>query len=201
MKFQPGQSGNPAGRPPGSLNKRTRAAQALLEEHAEEIVQNLMDRAKNGEATPIRLCMDRLAPSGRNRAVAIDLPMVRTPEDAEAALTVVLAEVADGKLTIAELSALISAIDRMLRLADRIWKSKQVRRAEEELQALEALATRLARDEEADARQPPAQTGAPADASLYFPVNSEMPGDEAGRRSLGDRGDLAPSDAPLAEAA
>jgi hypothetical protein len=28
MKFQPGQSGNPAGRPPGSLNRKTLALAA-----------------------------------------------------------------------------------------------------------------------------------------------------------------------------
>src|ERR1043166_7260090 len=98
MRFQPGHSGNPAGRPPGSLNKKTIAAQALLEERAEEIVTNLMDRSKTGEPAAMRLVIDRLLPTGRNRPVAIELPVIKTPEDAELALTVVTDELAAGKL-------------------------------------------------------------------------------------------------------
>ena len=36
MKFQPGQTGNPAGRPPGSRNKKTIALEEAFEEHAED---------------------------------------------------------------------------------------------------------------------------------------------------------------------
>jgi hypothetical protein len=104
MRFQLGQSGNPAGRPPGALNKKTLAARAVLEEHAEEILTNLMDRAKEGHGTAMRLCLDRLVPKGLDRPLAIELPMIKTPEDAELALTVVLGELAAGKLTIREVS-------------------------------------------------------------------------------------------------
>src|ERR1700736_6944606 len=79
MQFHPGHSGNPAGRPPGALNKKTLAAQALLAERAEEIVTSLMDRAMEGHGTAMRLCMDRLIPTGRNRPVAIELPVIKTP--------------------------------------------------------------------------------------------------------------------------
>src|ERR1043166_639079 len=128
MKFQPGQSGNPAGRPAGSLNKKTLAAQAALEEQAEEMVKGVMERAKNGEPAAMRLVTDRLLPTGRNRPVAIELPVIKTPEDAELALTVVTDELAAGHLTIAEASALITLIDRMLRLAERMWKFARARR-------------------------------------------------------------------------
>ena len=164
MRFQPGQSGNPAGRPPGSLNKKTLAAEALLAERAEEIVTNLMDRAKEGHGTAMRLCFDRLVPKGRDRPVAIELPVIKTAEDAELALTVVLDELAAGNLTISEVSALITVIDRMLRLAERMWKFQQAR--------LEVAA----RDQEptqADA-QAPATAERPA-APLYSPVNSRVP--------------------------
>jgi Family of unknown function (DUF5681) len=92
MQFQPGQSGNPAGRPPGALNKKTLAARGVLEERAEEIITNLVDRAMEGHGTAMRLCFDRLVPKGLDRPVAIELPVVKTPEDAELALTMVLDE-------------------------------------------------------------------------------------------------------------
>jgi uncharacterized protein DUF5681 len=158
MKFQPGQSGNPAGRPPGSLNKKTLVVQAALAERAEEIVNNVMDRAMEGQGAAMRLCMDRLVPTGRNRPVAIELPVIKTPEDAELALAVVTDELAAGKLTIAEASALITLIDRMLRLAERMWKFQQAR-MEAEGNDQEAP--------QADA-QAPEKPGAP----LYSPVNS-----------------------------
>ena len=64
MTFQPGQSGNPAGRAVGSRNKKTLAVEAALFDHAQELVQDLVRRAKNGEPAAMRLCMERILPSG-----------------------------------------------------------------------------------------------------------------------------------------
>jgi hypothetical protein len=172
MRFQPGESGNPAGRPPGALNKKTLAARALLEERAEEIVTNLVDRAMEGHGTAMRLCFDRLVPTGLDRPVAIELPVIKTPEDAELALVVVSDELAAGKLTIREASALITLIDRMLRLAERMWKYQQAR--------LDAAGDEDA--PEASAHQP--QTAEKPAAPLYSPVNSRIPaGADAGAAS------------------
>lgn len=174
MRFQAGQSGNPAGRPPGSLNKRTLAAQAVLAERAEEIVTNLMDRAMEGQGTAMRLCADRLLPTGRNRCVAIELPMVQTPDDAEAALAVVLAELAAGKLTVSEVSAFITVIQRMSRLAE--WLSKW-RQAEGEAEAAAAVASSAPDAAAPQQRAPDAsQSGATTGAPLYSPVNSAVAG-------------------------
>src|SRR5438270_487582 len=49
MTFLPGQSGNPAGRAAGSRNKKTLAAEAALFDHAQELVDDLVDRARRGE--------------------------------------------------------------------------------------------------------------------------------------------------------
>jgi hypothetical protein len=173
MQFQPGHSGNPAGRPPGALNKKTLAAQALLEERAEEIVTNLMDRAMEGHGTAMRLCWDRLVPTGRNRPVAL----------------------AAGKLTIGEASALITLIDRMLRLAERMWKFQQAR--------LEAAGgDQDAPEADAQAPQAAEKPGAP----LYSPVNSRVPaGADAGTASSAPEAGTQPGaprqDTPLRRAA
>src|SRR5262249_16180732 len=98
-----------------------------------------------------------------------------TPEDAEAALTAVLAEFADGKLSINEFSALITAVDRMVRLAEHIWKSARNRRY-----AAVRDAILLHDAEQLSQDRPQAQTDTPDTPStpakpqvpLYSPVNS-----------------------------
>jgi hypothetical protein len=192
MRFQPGHSGNPAGRPPGSLNTKTLAAQALLEEDAAEIVGSLKERAKNGDRAAMRLCMDRLSPTGANRPVAIALPVIKTEEDVEAALAVVTAELAAGHLTIAEASALVNLIDRMVQVAERMWNLARARRYGAKRDAI------VFDDEEApEAVADKPQTAERPAAPLYSPVNSGIPAgaDTSGARSMGEAGPAQP-DAP-----
>src|SRR5687767_1636516 len=53
--------GNP-GRPPGARNKATLAALALLEGEAEALTRRCVEMALAGDATAMRLCLDRLLP-------------------------------------------------------------------------------------------------------------------------------------------
>jgi Family of unknown function (DUF5681) len=202
MRFQPGQSGNPGGRPPGSLNKKTLATQEVLQEEAAEVAKNLIERAKNGDLAAIRMCLDRFAPTGRNRPVAIELPVIKTPEDAELALTVVTDELAAGNLTISEASALVSLIDRMLRVAERMWNFARARRYGAKRDAI------LLNDEEApEGEAKPAESGEKPAAPLYSPVNSgvaaatDPDAAPAVRESDAPRGREPHVDTPLAHAA
>ena len=74
-KFEPGQSGNPNGRPVGVPNKRTRFAK-LLEPHAEELVDLLISQARQGDPHALRLCIERLIPKLKSEAPTITLPLV-----------------------------------------------------------------------------------------------------------------------------
>lgn len=74
-KFKPGESGNYRGRPVGALSKKIRLGK-LLEPHAKEIIEKVVDLAKNGEPTALRLCMERLIPKVKNEPINIDLPDV-----------------------------------------------------------------------------------------------------------------------------
>ena len=61
-----GVSGNPAGRPKGSLNKSTisarRLAQKFLNEAVEPVFQKLVEMAREGDAQALRLVVERILP-------------------------------------------------------------------------------------------------------------------------------------------
>ncbi len=76
VRFKPGQSGNPVGRPAGARNKTTLAMEALLEGEAEAITRKVIDMALTGDTVALRLCLDRLAPARKDRPVLFQLPKI-----------------------------------------------------------------------------------------------------------------------------
>ena len=115
MTFEKGQSGNPAGRPPGSRNKSTILAEAMFQGEAETIIRMAIDKAKAGDITAIRLCLERVFPRLKDRATVFDLPPINGAPEALAALTTIVAGVRGGDLTAAEGSDLSKLVDHYLR--------------------------------------------------------------------------------------
>jgi hypothetical protein len=115
MQFQKGQSGNPAGRPPGARNKATILAEEMFQREAEAIIRMAIDKAKDGDITAIRLCLERVFPRLRDRATVFDLPPIDGAPDALAALTTIVEGVRGGDLTAAEGSDLSKLVDHYLR--------------------------------------------------------------------------------------
>ena len=113
--FQPGQSGNPAGRPKGARNRATVAAEALLAGEAEALTRKAVELALAGDVTALRLCLERVVPPRKDRAVAFDLPAVVKADDAAQALGAVLAAVADSTITPSEAVALAGLIEAQRR--------------------------------------------------------------------------------------
>jgi len=79
MTFIAGQSGNTKGRTPGVPDKRTRFRR-LLEPHAEELIQVLVEQAKKGDSTALRLCIERLIPRAKSEPIDISLPSELTTD-------------------------------------------------------------------------------------------------------------------------
>src|ERR1700730_10361732 len=99
MPFEKGQCGNPSGRPPGARNKATIIAEMLLQGEAETMTRLVIERAKAGDMTALRLCLDRLAPPSKHRTIEFELPPLASAADAASALAAITAAVAAGELT------------------------------------------------------------------------------------------------------
>jgi hypothetical protein len=115
MRFEKGQSGNPAGRPPGSRNKATILGESIFQGEAEAIIRKAIEKAMEGDMTAIRLCLERVFPRLRDRATMFDLPPINGAPEALAALTSIVAGVSGGELTAAEGSELSRLVDHYLR--------------------------------------------------------------------------------------
>ncbi|MCL5272393.1 MAG: DUF5681 domain-containing protein [Gammaproteobacteria bacterium] len=72
-KFQKGQSGNPSGKRPGTLNKRSQFIR-LLEDNAENLINKMIELALEGDVHALRFCLERFLPKATtNQYIQLDL--------------------------------------------------------------------------------------------------------------------------------
>jgi hypothetical protein len=71
--------GSPRRRRPGSRNKATLAAAALLAGESEALTRKAVELALAGDPTAMRLCIERLLPPCRERTVKFTLPPIESP--------------------------------------------------------------------------------------------------------------------------
>ncbi len=119
--FEKGKSGNPNGRPQGSRNKATLACQELLDGEAEALARKAVDMALGGDIQALRLCLDRIVPPRKERAINLDLPEPGAAESLEAASSAVLMAVAAGDITPGEgqsLTAILEGRRKVLELTE-----------------------------------------------------------------------------------
>ncbi len=121
-KFAPGNRANPKGRIPGSRNKVTLAAQALLDGETERLTRKAVELALAGDTTALRLCLERILPARKEAALApIDLPKVEGAADLPQLTAAILDAVAAGRITPGEgqaLAALANAHAKTLEIAE-----------------------------------------------------------------------------------
>jgi hypothetical protein len=110
--FQPGVSGNPAGKRKGTRHQITLLAEQLMSEDVEGIVAKVVNAAKAGDMAAARLILDRVLPPRRGRPVRIALPGVESPQGVTNALAAIVGAMADGVLSPEEADAFTSVIER-----------------------------------------------------------------------------------------
>jgi hypothetical protein len=108
--WQPGQSGNPNGRPRNARNMVTRAVEALLEGEHEALTRKAIEKAKEGDNIALRLCLERIAPVRKDAPITFELPAIETASDTMAASASVLAAVAAGDVTPGEAGVVMALL-------------------------------------------------------------------------------------------
>lgn len=103
--FKSGISGNPAGRPKGSLNRKTQLIK-LMEAHAEALVSKTIDLALAGDAVALRLCIERLIPKINDRSTAVVMPNLEEIETTKI-VPELLRSLAGQEISISEFKSLM----------------------------------------------------------------------------------------------
>ncbi len=121
MTFKKGQSGNPAGKKPGTRNKTTVAQETLLDGEADKLTRKAIEMALGGDTTMLRLCIERIIPPRKDRPINFELPPLATTKDASLAMLKILEGVSRGELTpneAGEISKVIENYAETVRLSE-----------------------------------------------------------------------------------
>ena len=71
----------------------------MLADDGADVVQAVLDRARDGDMAAARLVLDRIVPVRKGRPVAIELPKITAPTDVLTAMSAVIEQMADGEIT------------------------------------------------------------------------------------------------------
>jgi hypothetical protein len=93
----------------------------MLDGEAEKLTRKAVEMALAGDATALRLCIDRLIAPRKERPVSFALPEIKTASDLVDATNAIAGAVADGALTTgkaANLSALVGNVGKAIELGE-----------------------------------------------------------------------------------
>jgi hypothetical protein len=119
--FEPGQSGNPNGRPKGARNQVTRVVEALIDGQGEALGAKAVEKALDGDSPMLRALLSTLVAPRRERTVEFELPKIESAADARKASSAVISACAAGELSpheATEIMGLISTHVRTIEVAE-----------------------------------------------------------------------------------
>ena len=130
-KFIKGKSGNPNGRPKGSLNKATLAIKNLFEGESQEIGRKAIEMAKNGDMQAIKLVIERVFAPKKENSLNLEISQINNSSSLVNAGNDILQEIANGNITIGQGKELFLILESMR-------KNIEIEDIEKRLTALEA---------------------------------------------------------------
>ena len=130
-RFEPGQSGNPAGKPKGCRSRSVMLAQSMIDGKAKEVVEKALELALAGDGPVLRAILDRLCPAKRDAAVSISLPSMETPADLPKVTGAIMQAAADGLITPSEATALAGLVETHRRALETSELSNRIAKLEE----------------------------------------------------------------------
>jgi Family of unknown function (DUF5681) len=142
--FEKGRSGNPIGRRTGCRNKKTLAAAVLLEGESEALTRRAVELAMGGDPTAMRLCLERILPPCRERAVEFALPPIESAADIAAAMKAVTSALAAGAITPGEAATIAEVVDTFVRAIETSDFDRRLQELEEIAAKPAGVAPRLA---------------------------------------------------------
>jgi len=114
-QFVIGQSGNPAGKAPGTRNRATALRELMAEGEDEVVARIVIDKAKSGDAVAARFVIGHLCPRPRARTVALDLANGFTASNVVAAHDAVLRALFAGEIAPDEAEPITRVLDARMR--------------------------------------------------------------------------------------
>ncbi len=112
---RPFANGN-SGRRPGSRNRTTLVAAALLDGEADELVRKAVAIAKSGDVAMLRFLLGRILP--RDRLIKLELPRMEFSDDSVEALGNIMSAVSEGAISPNEGAALATVVNSYLKAID-----------------------------------------------------------------------------------
>lgn len=128
MPFKTGQSGNPTGKPKGAKDKRTELRE-LLKPHAPELVEKVVQMAKDGDTAALRICIDRLIPpiKAAEEPVRLEGFDGTLSEQGQS----ILRAMGEGKLASSQAATLLQALAAQTRIIEAEELERRVRALEQ----------------------------------------------------------------------
>jgi hypothetical protein len=124
-----------SGRKPGSQNRATRIAAALLDSEAEELVRTAIDLAKSGDVAMLKFLLGRLLP--KEAAVRIDFAPTDGDLDPVDAIGTILDAAGNGLILPAQAASLASTVTAYTRTIDAAELTARFEAIEKRLEGLD----------------------------------------------------------------
>ena len=130
-RFQKGQSGNPAGRRKGALNKVSRKVIERISERGDELLDVVLSKAMEGDLAALKLCLERLCPAQKELPLpAVNIPEIKTPEDLPKATEALMKAATSGSMTPSALAAMIAVVKAHVEAVQTADLAERIRKLE-----------------------------------------------------------------------